>query len=180
MRHLKLEMIRLKFLVYDFGTPLLVAIIPIVVIGVTVSPERFEKIALSGAGLLLGFIYFIQKQKLEETRLFKDLFADFNHKYQDMRERLEALPSKPTGAPSDEDRSVIVNYLNLCSEEYLFYQRGYIHPLAWRTWHRGMQDRLRDPAVLSIAIEELQKDFYYGLEQVVKLPTPGLVTEETC
>lgn len=42
-------------------------------------------------GALLSVIYFLQKQKLEELRLFRELFEEFNTRYDGMNERLARI-----------------------------------------------------------------------------------------
>jgi uncharacterized membrane protein YjjP (DUF1212 family) len=39
---------------------------------------RGPEISLSAIGVVAGFAYFLYRQHLDETRLFKELFAEFN------------------------------------------------------------------------------------------------------
>jgi len=79
----------------------------------------------------------MQQQKLSETALFKDLFTEFNRRYDALNDRLaELASSRPQLDPSG--RQVIVDYFSLCAEEYLFFTEGYIHRAAWRSWCAGM------------------------------------------
>ncbi len=70
-------------------------------------------------GAVLGFCFIVQKQKLEELRLFRDLFTDFNCRYDEMNEKLENIL---TGNQIEDSklRKTLVDYFNLCAEEYLF------------------------------------------------------------
>ena len=110
----------------------------------------------------LGFCYFAQKQKLEELRLFKDLFTDFNRRYDAMNDRLADIragnnPNEPAA------RKTLVDYFNLCAEEFLFFDEGYIHPAAWRSWCRGMLYYIEHDGIRRIWDEEVGTDSYYGL-----------------
>src|ERR1700688_4255667 len=58
----------------------------------------------------LGFCYFIQQQRLAETRLFKELFTEFNRRYDVMNEALANIA--PMGAATS-DEQLIIDYLNL-------------------------------------------------------------------
>src|SRR5690554_7389731 len=43
------------------------------------------------AGSVLSVIYFIQKQRLEELKLFRELFKEFNARYDGMNENLASI-----------------------------------------------------------------------------------------
>lgn len=113
-------------------------------------------------GAALGFCYFAQKQKLEELRLFKDLFTDFNRRYDEMNDRLVNIPGGNLRGDPDL-RKTLVDYFNLCAEEYLFFEEGYIHPAAWRSWCRGMLYYLDDEDIRQVWDDEVRSDSYYGL-----------------
>ena len=80
-------------------------------------------------GSVLGLFYFVFKQHLEEIRLFKELFTEFNARYDAMNERLylecAASLDKPLGK---EQIAFLYDYFNLCGEEYLYYRKGFIYP----------------------------------------------------
>ena len=109
----------------------------------------------------LGFCYFVQQQKLAETVLFHQLFTAFNGRYDKLNGQLVALLSE--GSLSSEQRGVIVDYFNLCAEEYLFYQQGYIPENVWRSWCRGMAWYLKRHPFKDVWNDEFQSDSFYGL-----------------
>jgi hypothetical protein len=88
------------------------------------------------AAAILGFCYFVQQQKLTETTLFQRFFCSFNRRYARLNGRLADIAEQQD--MSATARKVVVDYSNLCAEEYLFYKQGYIHPDAWTAWCRGM------------------------------------------
>lgn len=111
---------------------------------------------------ILAFCYFAQIQKLAEMSLFKQLFTEFNRRYDDLNERLTAIAD--TGEASDvASRKVIVDYLNLCAEEYLWYSEGYIHGEVWRSWCAGMVWYFDREPFRRVWVEESAKNSYYGL-----------------
>ena len=57
----------------------------------------------------------------------------------------------------------LVDYFNLCAEEFLYYQRGYIYPTVWQAWCRGMFQYLRIKAVRELWESEVKTGSYYGL-----------------
>ena len=101
-----------------------VAVIAIVVIFASGSTGRESLIAIT-LGTALAFCYFVQSQKLDELRLFKDLFTDFNCRYDKMNDTLENIRAG-NGRNGAEVKKTLVDYFNLCAEECLFF-RGRIH-----------------------------------------------------
>jgi hypothetical protein len=138
-----------------------VAVAAIVVIVASGAPGRDSLIATT-LGTALGFCYFVQKQKLDELRLFKELFTDFNRRYDTLNAKLEAIRSG-NGRIDPELRNILVDYFNLCAEEYLFFKEGYIHREVWSSWCRGMVYYLRDDRIRQVWNAEMVSDSHYGL-----------------
>lgn len=116
----------------------------------------------------LAYCYFIQQQKLAETLLFKTLFTEFNERYKKISGDLIDITQRKE-IKDNSDMRVLMQYFNLCSEEYLFYKQGYIHRDVWTAWCRGILWYLEVPCILRAWQEEEQKDSYYGLSlSVVK------------
>jgi hypothetical protein len=131
---------------------------------VVVESNAHDRAGLIGAtvGTALGFCYFVQKQKLDELTLFKSLFTEFNNRYDKMNERLEDI--RLGNQTNDSDvRKTLVGYFNLCAEEYLFYQEGFIHQAVWRSWCMGMLYYLTNERIQEIWDDEVRQDSYYGL-----------------
>ena len=110
---------------------------------------------------VLGFCYFIQQQKLAETQLFKQLFTEFNARYDTMNDQLARIPPNDKLTLDEENR--LIDYLNLCAEEYLFQQQGYILPEVWRTWCRGMLSLFENNTIGDFVQPHLATEAYYGL-----------------
>ena len=115
---------------------------------------------------LASAVYFIQKQKLEELRLFKELFMSFNRRYDKMNESLNRIASGgQTKQLTRDEKDILNDYFNLCSEELLFYQRGYIYHEVWTAWHNGVRFFMQeDGRIKRHWDEERTNDSYYGLE----------------
>jgi len=60
-----------------------------------ISPRDIRHSYYCPAGALAGFFYFVYRQHLDETKLFKDLFVDFNARYDKLNDRLNAILSHP-------------------------------------------------------------------------------------
>ncbi|WP_434685348.1 hypothetical protein [Pseudanabaena minima] len=124
------------------------------------------KISLTIMGGLISFIYFIQKQQLDEAKLFNELFVSFNDRYNKLNEKLNNIIKKENlnkELVNIEDASqTLYDYFNLCSEEFLFYQKGFIYPEVWESWIWGMKEYYEDERIQNIWREELGKGSYYG------------------
>ena len=118
------------------------------------------------SGVALTTIYFVQKQKLEEMKLFKDLFTEFNMRYECQNEKLADIKANKING-SDDINKVLDDYFNLCSEEYLFYKEGRIHNEAWGSWCRGMKEHLSNDVIKAYWKEAQKENSYYGLTTAV-------------
>jgi hypothetical protein len=116
------------------------------------------------AAAIVSFCYFVQQQKLEEIRLFKELFEEFNSRYDKLNGDLSDISTgiQPSDAAA---RKKLIDYFNLCGEEYLFYEEGYIHPVVWQSWCRGILSYLKAPHIRTLWDEEVEqgRNTYYGL-----------------
>ena len=79
-----------------------------------------DRVPLVGSVIVvaLGFCYFAQQQKLAETSLFKELFTEFNRRYDRLNDRLGQIA--PSATLSVGDRQAIVEtstcaLRNICS-----------------------------------------------------------------
>jgi len=126
---------------------------------------RFDwKFLLAIEGGIVSFAFAVQKQQLEEVRLFKDLFKDFNGRYDGKNEALNAICGKPYDLELDDGEvKVLFDYFNLCGEEYLYYTRGFIYPEVWQAWVNGMKFFRKNPRIKKLWDDELQAGSYYGL-----------------
>lgn len=114
-------------------------------------------------GALLSLIYFVQKQKLEELRLFRELFKEFNARYDEMNEKLARIVESTDTEIPKQERETLIDYFNLCGEEYLYFERGYIDPAVWKAWFNGMKAIISVPRVLCVWQAKKQTDSYYDL-----------------
>jgi hypothetical protein len=126
---------------------------------------------ISTIGVILSSIYFIQKQKLEELRLFSNLFDDFNSRYDALNEDLESFINDEEVQTLTKEElknkpkyyDTLIDYFNLCAEEYFYYSEGYIYPEVWDSWKNGMKYYCDESSILEeLWKEELKQDSYYG------------------
>src|SRR4051812_43178246 len=70
--------------------------------------------ALAGAviGVAAAFCYFAQQQRLQELSLFKQLFGEFNKRYDDLNDDLAEIEAGTSGLTPERRRQRIVDYFN--------------------------------------------------------------------
>jgi predicted nucleic acid-binding protein len=132
------------------------------------------KVLLTVVGTLLSFVYFIQKQQLDEAKFSNELFIRFNQRYDELNERLNHIKNKNVSEMLESHEFDTLNdYFNLCGEEYLFYRRGYVYPEVWKSWVAGMKIFYDDERIQNIWSKELNTESYYSLnvnKEIKKLP----------
>ena len=125
--------------------------------------DKDPKIYIPLIGVLLSFFYFLQKQRLEEMKLFRDIFESCNKRYDLLNEKLDKIYNSDKRELEPEEVQTIIDYFNLCAEEYLYYSQGYVLPEVWDAWFNGMQWYLKDKKIFKLWEKEKQTDSYYGL-----------------
>lgn len=121
-------------------------------------------LSIAAFGGLVSAYFLIQKQQLDELNLFKNLFTNFNGRYDKLHETLNEIAQGDEGTPLTTDQINALNtYFNLCGEEYLYYILGYIYPNVWRAWGNGMKSFLQHKRIRDKWLEEELSDSYYGL-----------------
>jgi hypothetical protein len=142
---------------------LLLAILAVVLVLALAPTNQQLQLVIALIGASGGFVGFLYSQHLQETQLFKQLFTDFNRRYDAMNDMLEAVRRRAAGeALKPEERRRLVDYFNLCAEEYLFYRSGYIDEDVWGSWSRGMLYFAQDPEIRALWETELEMESYYG------------------
>jgi hypothetical protein len=123
------------------------------------------ELLVAGIGGVAGFTYFLYRQHLDKTNLFKELFTDFNHRYDDLKTYLNAIRfAAPKGSLSAVQKEHLFSYFNLCAEEYLFYKAGYIDRDVWKSWKRGMADVFKHSDIRDLWKAERESDSYYDFQ----------------
>jgi hypothetical protein len=121
------------------------------------------ELLVSAIGVVAAFTYFIYRQHLDEAKLFKELFAEFNVRYDALNDDLNTiLFGPPEGLLSADEREHLFSYFNLCAEEYFFYKAGYIDRLVWESWYRGMKVFFMHPRIQALWEQDCKTGSYYG------------------
>lgn len=57
----------------------------------------------------------------------------------------------------------LYDYFNLCAEEYLYFQKGYIYKEVWTAWCYGIRFFFESPRIRPQWQQEEETNSYYGL-----------------
>lgn len=140
-----------------------VVLVPLlIVLLITLVADRFYDLLVPCVGAAFSIIFFTQKQKLEEIKLFNDLFTIFNERYDNLNGNISDIKAKDI-TDRKKINKTLDDYFNLCAEEYLFYKEGRILHSVWGAWCRGMQEHLKDDTIKEYWDEAQKEPSYYGL-----------------
>lgn len=154
---LKLHNRRLYPLVILIGSAIVIAA------WLYIPPFHQPELLISAVGGVAAFTYFIYRQHLDEARFFKELFADFNARYDALNDGLNTILFGPReGSLSANEKEHLFSYFNLCAEEYFFYKAGYIDNRVWESWCGGMKVFFNHPRIQSLWEQDSKADSYYG------------------
>lgn len=138
---------------------------------------KLSPIILSGVAIILTFKYQKHSKKLANDRMLKELFTEFNQRYDKLNDSLnEAKDLHPkwlNDIKSDEKEkkhhyNVIIDFFNLCAEEYFWHKEGRINSEIWKSWSKGMNDIFDEsPLIQAVWRRECEKEGYksYYLEK---------------
>ena len=124
-------------------------------------------IAILATGISASFG--IRQYKIENDKMFKELFQGFNEKYDvsfnnALNQIVDKYQKNGNYELDDDEKDLVIDYINLCAEEYLWYKKGRIDADVWFAWENGMRYYfLIKPISLVVTDENLQRDSYYGL-----------------
>lgn len=132
-----------------------------------------DKILLGLFGTIATLYFGSIKQRIESDRFFKDLFKEFNSRYNsNLNDLLNDLKHNGDRELQKEESNLIIDYFNLCSEEYLWRTKNRIPKKVWESWKSGILENLKISKVREIYIKEISSDngkkSYYGLIEELK------------
>jgi len=121
------------------------------------------QVILSGVAGLWALGFFAHRRHADDAKFMKDLLTDFNNRYDTLNNDLQRAiwrdePFEP------ETKLSFIKYFNLCAEEWLFRQTGYIYDPVWVAWENGMRQYSGDKRVRDLWREEQKSNSYYGFE----------------
>lgn len=163
----------IKFIKQNFETIIAIAIFSIIILlkSKSIIDERLL-IGLLGA---IATLYFgTIKFKIEKDKLFKELFNAFNKKYDsNFNNLLNKLRDDSDKELDLDEINQIIDYFNLCAEEYLWRSRNRIPKNVWDAWKSGIKENLEIKQIYEIYQKEILtkngRKSYYGLVEELKI-----------
>jgi hypothetical protein len=126
--------------------------------------QRAVELMVPTTAASAGLVYFLYSQHLQQTRLFVELFREFNARYDKLNERLNLICAQSAHNMIEPmQKQVLFDYFNLCAEEWMYYKAGYIDPDVWAAWREGMRYFLQSSDIRRLWVDELDRGSYYGL-----------------
>jgi hypothetical protein len=127
--------------------------------------EILAAILVTGISLSLG----LRQYRTENDKLFKELFKEFNEKYDvKFNAVLNNIDSQvklnKDYQLTQKEEALIIDYLNFCSEEYLWFSLNRIPSVVWNSWENGMVYFLNLPPIHKVVLKQKdQMTSFYGL-----------------
>ena len=110
--------------------------------------RALSPIILGGVGIYITLKYNSANKKLNHEKMEKDLFTEFNKRYDHLNDTLSLLDVDFTTdklhnikALYNDNKSLyhcVIDYFNLCGEQYYWKSKGRISDEIWNSWHAGM------------------------------------------
>lgn len=168
----------MRTLYYHLRRYWIFVILAIIGIGILSNLRVKDKIEIEVfIGILASIItLFISLVSYYQTndKFFRELFTAFNERYDKLNNFLEKIEGNENLEP--DERQKIIDYLNLCAEEYMWVKRGRIPFHIWKSWMKGIEVHFLKPNINAIVKNQRAqwKSSYYGfmdtlfVKQIVK------------
>lgn len=130
-------------------------------------------IVLGCLGFIITAYYSWHAKKIAHEQMLKQLFVEFNRRYDALNGYLAEIEKKyptlemlETSEKSEELKQKIIDYFSLCAEEFFWYHhKKRIDDIIWNSWQAGMNYWYNNvPAIRSlwkIEIKTNGKESYY-------------------
>lgn len=113
---------------------------------------------LSYMAFSLSKKYSKKSQNLNEDAIFHQLFRDFNERYNKVNNTLNHLELNPHSLEelkkNEERYNDILDFFNICAEEYFWHKKGRIVGKVWNAWDKGMNYWYNEVPVIKEAWED--------------------------
>lgn len=122
-----------------------------------------------------GVLFNLVTYKIAKDQFFKSLFIEFNTRFDQMNDSLNAVRENKLEEYNSSleikitKERLIIDYLNLCAEEYLWFTKGRIDPKVWQSWENGIKFYLLNENFSEVVEKQkAERNSYYGLFDLIK------------
>ncbi|EAZ83052.1 hypothetical protein [Algoriphagus machipongonensis] len=146
-----------------------ITLIAFILVLILYSIERIEfNLFIGSLGTIVTIYFGLIRFQIENDKIFKELFTSFNGKYDEkFNDLINELKTDPDKTLEQGEINLIIDYFNLCAEEYLWFSKGRIPKSVWRAWKSGIIENLKIKQVMDVfEVETSTKEgeiSFYGL-----------------
>jgi hypothetical protein len=122
-------------------------------------------IILGSVGVVLTIYYSHHSKQIARDIMMKELFTEFNRRYDELNDDLQFIHDhyRTTEELQKAEnyaylKNRIIDFFNICAEEYFWYQKDRIDKNVWMSWNAGMKFWYRVPAIKDLWIEETKEE----------------------
>jgi len=142
--------------------------------------ENLRTQLIATLAAIATFYISLNKHWLDSDAIFRSLFDAFNERFNKLNDNLNiirenALAGRSVPSELNDNKTpnqVVQDYLNLCAEEYFWYQKGRIEKKIWESWKEGIRYYLEVPMIYDyFKGQEAEDKAYYGFFEYIKLDT---------
>ena len=123
---------------------------------------------ISVVAIFLSNRYQKHTKKLANDKMMKELFTEFNQRYDAINNKLDEVSkltidqwSELSPKEQSEKEGVVIDFFNICAEEYHWHSEGRINGNIWASWSKGMNDIYNNSEVIQNLWEEECKNEGY-------------------
>lgn len=131
-------------------------------------------LALGILGTIVSLYFGVLKYKMENDRMFNELFTNFTKRYdEELNDLINQIKNTPEKVLTPDEEKLIIDYINLCAEEYLWYSKNRIPEKVWKAWKAGIVENLKIEQVRQVYLDETgtenARKSYYGLAEELNI-----------
>lgn len=113
---------------------------------------------LGAFGLFITLFYNGQNRKLSNDKMERELFTEFNARYDVLNDYLYQIQESCKTLQDLEDnphlKYKLNDFFNLCAEEYYWKKKKRISDEIWNAWSEGMNDWYNSVRVVQLAWQD--------------------------
>ena len=135
------------------------------------NPQVVVTLIIGIVGLIITWWYNNNNLKIANQKMEKELFNEFNGRYDKLNDHLKSIDENTTVTDLKIEKYqvdgklktlevILIDYFNLCAEEYYWRKKKRISKKIWLSWEAGMKHYFKIKIVKELWDKEIN-DFGY-------------------
>lgn len=135
------------------------------------NPQVVVTLIIGVITLVISYWFNHNNLKIAHQKMEKDLFKEFNERYDDLNDDLSKLDTvenlnqlkeiKSDNIANKSLYNVLIDYFNLCAEQYYWHKQKRISKEIWDSWYSGMMYYYNSfPIVKEVWKDEIKDNGY--------------------